>query len=106
MSTVVDQSTPHVSGTMVAMQYLALPLVLLIRGYVAAIFWQWFIVPLFEVNALTVVQAIGVILLVFLVTPNSRETPRDDNAVKQQIAVGLSWPLVTLFLGWLVHLFA
>jgi hypothetical protein len=105
-TTTIEQRAPGVSGTMIAAQFLALPLVLLVRGYVLSILWQWFVMPVFEIAALSVVQAIGIALFIHVATPADGGSPQSDSEIQQRIVIALTWPVFTLVLGWFVRLFA
>lgn len=92
----------------------------LVLGFIACIFngwvlselWKWFIITAFKsAPTLTVIQAIGVILVVNLVTQGYT-----TSEVLEEIESAFSWssfkrrlfnnfhlPLVTLFMAWVFH---
>jgi hypothetical protein len=79
------------------------------RGFVIMKLWGWFIVSTFALNAISLVQAIGISLVVGLLTATLKydENSEDDWFMKvftQFIFVMLAYA-VLLFEGWLVHLF-
>jgi energy-converting hydrogenase Eha subunit A len=71
----------------------------LLNGLVIAVLWSWFVVSNFHLPPLTVAEAIGVWLLVSLVTP----TPHDDRPVLAQLLEGIARSLTLFALGWVVH---
>lgn len=100
----------------------------LIDGWVLSILWGWFMVPVFHLPSLAIAPAIGIALMIGLLT---REVPRPfieektpqpviektsrtnieqmERGFWEKLAtnVVMPWlaPFITLFLGWVVHLF-
>lgn len=82
----------------------------LLSGWVFSILWGWFIVSTFHAQPITLVGAIGVTLVVrFLTTNIPRSDPKNvkTQAVLLAEAIGYAFvaPLLSLGLGWIVHLF-
>ena len=82
-------------------------------GFVLTKLWTWFIVPTFHLIPLTLVQAIGLFLVVNLIRPVLHSIDieyLEDEDVRTKIGyfyigVNLVYPWLTLLTGWLVHLF-
>ena len=80
-------------------------LLMVAGGFVVATLWGWFIVPTFGMKELTIAQAMGVSLMIgyFRNKANGKKSSMEDNiAIMGEIIINL---LVTLGLGYLVHLF-
>lgn len=69
------------------------------RGYVLAILWGWFAVPAFGLPQLTIAQAIGVSIVVGMLT---HQGFKDDRELGPLVALALLGPLVSLLIGWIV----
>jgi len=77
-------------------------------GWVLSILWGWFVVPAFGIPALTIAQAIGVSYVVSFLArrtaqPNKGE--KEHSEVIWGLSVLLISPLLTLGIGWVIHLF-
>lgn len=75
-------------------------------GWALSVTWRWFIVPVFSAPTLTIAQAIGVGLVVNLLT--SRQTKEEDEdeswiekVIKAAIYVVL-YPLMAVGIGWII----
>ncbi len=72
-------------------------------GYALSVLWGWFMVPTFGFIPLTIPAAIGVMLVVSLLTHQSRSgTEKRSDAVAAVIAFNLLGPMVILIIGWIV----
>lgn len=80
----------------------------ILRGWVLSIMWNWFVVSTFGLPALSIAAAIGVSLVVGLMTYQYIYT-EDDRSDSSKIAAGLGvnigGPLVVLLMGWIVKQF-
>lgn len=80
---------------------------LVVRGFVVSIMWQWFVVPLFHLPELSIPYAVGLSILVGLLTyqqqPDVEKKSKTDKIVK--VLMPIFSPLITLFIAWIVHLF-
>lgn len=80
------------------------------HGYVAMKLWQWFVIPAFNAQPITWLQAGGVMLLVRLFTYNtdSNKNKHAEQATMKENLVNLIGvllvPWYTLLVGWLAHL--
>ena len=77
-------------------------------GWALSILWGWFVVPVFGLPALTIAQAVGVSYVVSFLTrrtaqPNKGEKEHSD--VVWGVSVLFIAPLLTLGIGWIIHLF-
>ena len=79
-------------------------------GYALSLLWAWFIAPIFGLPALTITQALGVAIVVGLLTHQAM--PNDSNAHTTAIdklipaVITLIFrPLMAIICGWIVHSF-
>ncbi len=76
-------------------------------GYVAVKLWAWFIMPIFNVGALKLLQAAGILLLVRLFTyvPKIEDDPKIASGLKfwAKFVIGLAVPWATLLTGYIIH---
>jgi len=90
-----------------------LPLVIIVGsiagGWALSTLWGWFIVPVFNLPPLTIVQAIGVSIVVGTLkgssSTNSDSKKKETSELISAIFVALLTPLFSVFLGWLLTLF-
>lgn len=75
-----------------------------LEGFALSVLWGWFIVPVFAAPALRIPYAIGLALIVGMLTHKTRK-PEDDPEPPYILAMGLVSPLVFLGCGWIVRLF-
>ena len=82
---------------------------LMLQGYVLSVMWGWFLVEPFGVPVLKVVPAIGLALLVSLLTARFREPKKDKQEEMARnfkiMLFGFIYPLIVFGTGWLVKLF-
>lgn len=79
------------------------PLIILgtvLNGWVLTILWGWFMVPIFNLPALTLVPAMGVALVIGYLTKNVG-VKADENAAAAMIV----YPFITLLIGYVIQLF-
>lgn len=80
----------------------------LLRGYTLSVLWGWFMVPTLGLPHLSVVQAIGIAMVVsFLTYHDTSDIPKKERSTGEAIASGVSlavlYPLIALLFGWVVH---
>ncbi len=81
----------------------------LLYGVVLSQLWAWFITPMFHVQEITIAQAIGISLVVGLLTfrqnANSYESKSKDMglALTEGLVATVIPALVSLFFGWIVQ---
>lgn len=76
------------------------------KGYVLSVLWAWFLVAHFSAPALSIPLAIGVSLIVGLLT--AKVSPQDAEADPKfgwTVAISLIGPAGFLLLGWIVKAF-
>lgn len=77
-----------------------------LRGYVLCVLWGWFIVDTFGLPALTIPQAIGLVLIIIFLTHHDVRTDYKDGAVAKIVALvvaPIGAALAAWFYGWIVH---
>lgn len=91
------------------MSFIVVPLAIynfMAYGYVGMKLWEWFIVPTFHFNPITLVQAGGIMLLVRLFSSENADTKNvDECSTHEKVGyyVGvLLIPWFTLSLGWVI----
>ncbi|OGL32324.1 hypothetical protein A3F64_03165 [Candidatus Saccharibacteria bacterium RIFCSPHIGHO2_12_FULL_42_8] len=82
----------------------------ILNGWVLSILWGWFVVPTFDAPDISVVQAIGLALVVRFLTHSRSIEESDDSMSKEEklqkaAIVAIASPLFALFFGWIVHFF-
>ncbi len=81
-----------------------------VYGWVLTMFWAWFVVPTFGVPMLGIWPAVGINLLLGLVTRQANQCHADDmrdsNEKLSAAIVQLIWPLVVLGFGWIIWQFS
>lgn len=103
-----DEGTLAVFGCLgiVAM----MPLIYVFDGYVLSVLWKWFAVPVFHLPALAIPYAIGISIIMSLLT--HQEVPaekKDDSGSITKcfniLGKALVRPAMALFIGWIVRMF-
>jgi hypothetical protein len=81
-----------------------------LRGWVLVCLWVWFVEPVFGLAAPSVVNAIGLSLLVSLLTHQVADKKQEDRGPWMSISISFGTStvvsLVSLLAGWIVHQFA
>lgn len=74
---------------------------MLIGGWAFMLLWSWFVVPIFELPRLTLVQSIGLVLVItfFRYPLQKQEKQEMADYVGQIIGVSIVSPLIFLGLG-------
>lgn len=70
------------------------------EGYALMVLWRWFLTPL-GLPAVGMAHAIGIALIVNLLTHQASSNAFDYERVEQSIAWSLIAPTVALVVGWL-----
>jgi len=83
---------------------------MVLNGWVFQIFWEWFIVPIFDFQLLSVPQAIGLSLFLSFGVVGARgwDTVKDtyDSSMEKyfiHLFVCFFYPLFALSIGWIIH---
>lgn len=89
---------------------IALPLVMVygyfVNGFVLSKLWSWFVVTTFGMEPLTIVQALGVSIVIGFLTSKPVQDDDKNKTTTEKIAkyIGIMLaPWVTLFAGWIVY---
>ena len=75
----------------------------LLNGYVLNVLWGWFIVSTFGAVPINIPQALGVFIVVRLMTFDF--TAKQETLDAELMVKGLLWPLICLFFGYVYTLF-
>lgn len=80
----------------------------IINGFVIVKLWSWFIVPTFEIQSISIVEAIGLMFLVNYLKTNVEEKNEGNDfwgkfAYRIAFVVGMS--CFALLSGWIVQMF-
>src|SRR5690606_38361726 len=93
---------------------LAIPLVMIFSsvayGFVLSVLWGWFIVPVFEIPDISILQAIGLSMVVgFLTYQHIESDKKSDRSLTESVIymlmLAIIRPAIVLFIGYIVHLF-
>lgn len=80
----------------------------LMSGWALSVLWGWFIVPVFELPQLTLIQAIGVGMVVSFLTRSSwkkEEKKETSEAIIEAVVTAIGLPLISVGFGWVVMWF-
>lgn len=95
-------------GLLIGLAYLVGLLYCLYLGWCLSILWNWFVSSTFHTVSLSAWQAAGILTTIYLVLGDlqlgidAREkTPEEEKRIKAGIYLG---PLVTLMMGWVIHM--
>lgn len=81
----------------------------LIQGFVFMKLWNWFAVPIFELNTLNLIEAIGLAYLIGYVRYKADDSPQEKGLPGEifiKAILHLIIPsVIFLFLGWIVQSF-
>ena len=96
-------------GSIVA-TIVALVLGAIMGGFVLSKLWVWFMVPIFDLNPLRIVEAIGLTFIVGYMTKDPVETNNIlEGSFLEELLKAFLQTLVAaggfLFIGWIIHLF-
>lgn len=83
--------------------FIALPFASVFNGYVLSVLWRWFIVPVFHLPVLSIVQAIGISMVVTMFTYQAPEDVKGREWT-DLIARMFAKPALGLFFGWIVRM--
>ena len=74
----------------------------LIDGYVLSLLWGWLVVPTFRIPALSIAQAIGIMLVVGFIVEEHAVADDGDNPLERIIGRTIIRPAIALAVGWIV----
>jgi len=72
------------------------------EGFAFSLLWSWFVVPVFKLPELTILQAIGVMLLVTMCKNTSKT--RDEDPFKAVVFSAIKIAIL-LIIGFILHVF-
>ncbi len=75
------------------------------QGLVLSIIWGWFIVKAFHAPYLSIPLAIGISLVVSMLTYQVPSQEPDEKHTSRSITIGIVYPLMILVMAAIVHLF-
>lgn len=75
----------------------------LIDGLALKLLWNWFMVPILGLPVLSLVQSIGISIVVGFLT--QQHIPRDEDQKKELIIYFILTPVTAVIIGYIVHLF-
>lgn len=81
-------------------------LVYYLNGFVIVKMWSWFVVPVFNIVQITILQAIGLSFLTMFMCNNLPDNPKTETLKEKinQFTIPIIRPLITLLAGWIVTL--
>ncbi len=77
----------------------------IISGWALSVLWGWFIVPVFDLPGLSIIQAIGIALIIGYIKGKSPQRSDDRKASDKLIeSIGYMFmmPLLSIGIGWIV----
>ena len=74
-----------------------------LHGIVLKYMWQWFIIPVFSVKGLTLVQAIGLSAIVALMWKKDDKKEDEEGIYLKRISFSIAFDLVILLYGYLLQ---
>lgn len=81
----------------------------LLRGYVLSILWGWFMVPTLGLPQLSVVQAIGIAIVVSFLTHQVNDYEEKERTggekITRAVAMAVLIPFFALLFGYIAHQF-
>ena len=82
-----------------------LPLIVFLNGWAASVLWKWFVVPVFDLPLLGVMEAVGIALVVYAFTPTRYNEEDSNDEPAKKIFVGITLPILLVGIGWIYTLF-
>lgn len=77
----------------------------LFDGWALSILWKWFVVNTFNIQSITIAQAIGLSLIVGYMTRDYSTSKKEDHPWVTATIMAIMKPLLTLLIGWCITLF-
>lgn len=83
-----------------------MPISLFINANVVVSFWQWFVIPIFNVPSLGIMAAMGVLYFVrFMCISPKSEGAEKEIKFGSIINTAIAYPLITWGMGWIIMKF-
>lgn len=76
-----------------------------LRGFVLSILWGWFLVPVFSLPAISIPQALGIALVIGMLTGGIGTGNQSTDSAAAKVVIIILGPLFTLLIGWIYTLF-
>jgi hypothetical protein len=77
---------------------------LILRGWIFCNLWSWFVVPVFGLQELFVVQGMGLALVASYLTYHTGTNKNSDVKMKDAL-VSILFNFIVLGIGYIIHLF-
>lgn len=78
----------------------------ILDGFVLIKLWGWFIVPTFALPTLGLAAAIGIAMIIrYLTHEHKWDGEKNKKNLGSQFAIAISYPILSLLLGYIVSLF-
>lgn len=77
----------------------------ILNGWALSVLWGWFIVPIFKLPTLTIIQAIGVAMVASFLTKTYSTSDKSkslEDRITDLIGSTIIAPVLAIMLGWLV----
>lgn len=78
----------------------------ILNGWALSVLWGWFVVPLFNLPQLTIIQAIGLAMVVGFLTKDYSPAKYKDMTLEERIgnliSITVFLPIMSIAMGWLV----
>ena len=88
---------------------LALIITPIINGFVFSKLWMWFIVPIFQMHPLRIVEAIGIIFLINFLAIKKQNKENNEKEFWKNFATNVGFVILmasfSLLSGWIVKMF-
>lgn len=89
---------------MVALGLIALTIVVyLLNGVALKLLWGWFMVPTFGLPVISLVQALGIMIIISFLA--HQHIPMYKDFENEQFFFLILIPVLAMAVGWIVHLF-
>ena len=75
----------------------------LLNGVALKLLWGWFMVSTLGLPVISLVQAIGIGIVIGFLT--QQHIPRDEDEKKELLVFEVLTPVIVIAFGWIVHLF-
>jgi len=80
-----------------------LALMFSLKGIALQMLWRWFIIPIFHLSPLSLLQAIGIAMVVGFLTKQHIPTSKEPDAKKELVLHAFIQPIAVIIVGWIIH---
>jgi hypothetical protein len=79
----------------------------IVNGWALSLLWAWFVVPIFELPTLSLMQAIGIAMLINFSTSNlAKEKIQVEKGwtdiIGHYLGGAIGYSVITVFFGWII----